>query len=103
MTNPAIPATSHDEGAAPLFYGSRLGQVAAGILRQRIGGIWPDLRRLSVLGIGFAEAFSLAVAGRGLCLRERDILPPQAGTRGGLQHRGDAAAVSRSGVRPASW
>ncbi len=36
------------------FYRSRLGRVAARILRSRIRALWPDARGLSILGLGYA-------------------------------------------------
>lgn len=39
------------------FYETALGQVARRILRQHIREIWPDVKGLSVLGLGFATPF----------------------------------------------
>ena len=39
------------------FYASRGGRVAARLLRRRISGVWPDLARLRVLGLGHAQPF----------------------------------------------
>jgi SAM-dependent methyltransferase len=47
----------HDEAAAPAFYASRLGDVAASTIRQRIRRLWPDLTGQSLLGIGYPAPF----------------------------------------------
>lgn len=39
------------------FYSSSLGRLAQQILAQRIKNIWPDVRGLSVLGLGYAVPF----------------------------------------------
>ncbi len=39
------------------FYASRGGRVAARLLRRRISGVWPDLSRLRVLGLGHTQPF----------------------------------------------
>ncbi|MFC3230049.1 class I SAM-dependent methyltransferase [Marinibaculum pumilum] len=39
------------------FYGTALGQSARRILRGRIREFWPDLRRMHVLGLGYATPF----------------------------------------------
>ena len=39
------------------FYASRLGQVARRIIRRRLRSLWPDVRGLSVLGLGFATPY----------------------------------------------
>lgn len=39
------------------FYATRLGQVARRMLRRRVRLIWPDVRGLRVLGIGYAVPF----------------------------------------------
>ena len=39
------------------FYATGLGQAARGVVRQRLREVWPDVRGLSVLGLGFATPF----------------------------------------------
>lgn len=39
------------------FYETTLGQMAARVIRRRIREIWPDLRGLRVLGIGYATPY----------------------------------------------
>ncbi len=39
------------------FYASRLGQVARRMIRRRLRSLWPDVRGLSVLGLGFATPY----------------------------------------------
>ena len=46
-----------DAHAAADFYGTTRGVVAARLLRERLLGLWPDLRGQSVLGIGFAAPY----------------------------------------------
>ena len=52
MTTPA-----HADGYTAAFYDSRMGQVAATALRQRLSALWPDLAGQSVLGIGYPAPF----------------------------------------------
>ena len=50
--------TSHqDHGAAPAFYATPLGGVAAKLIGRRLGEIWPDRPGLSVLGVGYPAPF----------------------------------------------
>jgi SAM-dependent methyltransferase len=44
------------------FYGSSLGQVARRMIRQRARLIWPDLRGLSLLGLGYATPYLMPFA-----------------------------------------
>lgn len=46
-----------DVHAAADFYGTARGAVAARLLRERLALLWPDLRGLSVLGIGHAAPY----------------------------------------------
>ena len=39
------------------FYRSRLGQVARRLIRERIRLMWPDVRGMSVLGLGYATPY----------------------------------------------
>jgi len=39
------------------FYGLRLGQVARHLLRHRIRRLWPDVRGLDILGLGYATPY----------------------------------------------
>jgi SAM-dependent methyltransferase len=39
------------------FYSSPGGQVAARLLRRRLRALWPDLRGLSLLGLGYASPY----------------------------------------------
>lgn len=39
------------------FYDDRLGQVARRMIRRRVREIWPDVRGLAVLGLGFATPY----------------------------------------------
>ncbi|KJS35002.1 MAG: methyltransferase type 11 [Rhodospirillaceae bacterium BRH_c57] len=39
------------------FYASRLGQVARRLVRRRVRRIWPDVRGMRMLGVGFATPF----------------------------------------------
>ncbi|GAN62781.1 methyltransferase [Acetobacter indonesiensis NRIC 0313] len=58
------------------FYNSHEGAVCAALIRERLQWFWPDLRRQSVLGVGFAQPYLSAWRGRGaLCVSA--ILPSQ--------------------------
>ena len=39
------------------FYQSRLGQVARRLIRRRMREIWPDVRGMTVLGMGYATPY----------------------------------------------
>src|SRR5512147_723111 len=39
------------------FYASSLGRVARRMIGRRIRMLWPDVRRLSILGLGYAAPF----------------------------------------------
>lgn len=39
------------------FYGSRLGQAVRRLLRQRLRALWPDIRGLRLLGLGYATPY----------------------------------------------
>ncbi len=43
--------------AAGDFYGTALGAVAARLLRERLGLLWPDCAGLSVLGVGYTAPY----------------------------------------------
>ncbi len=44
-------------GSAAAFYATPRGETAAAVLNDRLGAFWPDLRGMSVLGLGFAEPY----------------------------------------------
>ena len=46
-----------DAHAAAEFYGTARGAVAARLIRARLDEIWPDLRGMSVLGIGYTAPY----------------------------------------------
>ena len=54
------------------FYGTARGTVAAQLLRQRLGALWPDARGHAVLGIGYTAPY----------LRLWPTTPSLAATRG---------------------
>ena len=43
--------------SAASFYATARGQVAARVLRARIAALWPELRGLAVLGLGFPQPY----------------------------------------------
>src|SRR4051812_50112376 len=45
------------------FYRSGLGQVARRMIRRAIQRVWPDLRGMRLLGLGYATPFLSALAG----------------------------------------
>ncbi len=59
------------------FYQSRLGQVARRMIRRRIRAIWPDLRGLTVVGLGYATPYLRAV--RDEAARAVAVMPAQQG------------------------
>ena len=46
------------------FYRSALGQVARRMIRRAIQRVWPDLRGMRLLGLGYATPFLPALSGR---------------------------------------
>ena len=46
-----------DAHTASQFYGSARGGVACRLLRERLVDVWPDLTRLSVLGLGYTSPY----------------------------------------------
>ena len=53
-----MTSAAHSEThAAPAFYASPTGQMAAAALRARLRALWPDLAGQSVLGIGYPAPF----------------------------------------------
>ena len=46
-----------DAHTASQFYGSVRGSVACRLLRERLVEVWPDLARLSVLGLGYTAPY----------------------------------------------
>jgi SAM-dependent methyltransferase len=46
-----------DVGELQAFYDSQLGQTARRLIRQRLREVWPSVRGLSVLGLGFATPY----------------------------------------------
>ena len=47
----------HDVVDLNAFYGGRLGQVARRMIRRRLRALWPDVRGLSLLGLGYATPY----------------------------------------------
>lgn len=39
------------------FYDRRLGTIARQMIRRRIGGLWPDVKGLNLLGLGYATPY----------------------------------------------
>ncbi len=50
-------ATASDAHDVSRFYGSDAGAAAGRILRAHLAGVWPDLRRQRVLGLGFVAPY----------------------------------------------
>ena len=44
-------------GSAAAFYATPRGETASAVLKDRLSAFWPDLRGMSVLGLGFAEPY----------------------------------------------
>ena len=49
--------TTDGEPSAEAFYATPRGQIAAGVIAQRLSLIWPEVAGLSVLGIGYPAPF----------------------------------------------
>src|SRR5258706_6765545 len=66
------------------FYRGPLGQVARRMIRRAIQRVWPDLRGMRLLGLGYATPFLPALAGE----TERTVALMPA-SPGGLAWPGD--------------
>lgn len=53
-TDAQMGSDTHD---APAFYQGETGAVAGEVLRAHLAGMWPDLRRQHVLGLGFVAPY----------------------------------------------
>ena len=59
------------------FYGSRLGQVARKLLRRRIRQMWPDVRGMDLLGLGYSSPYLQQF--QGAATRAIAFMPAQQG------------------------
>jgi SAM-dependent methyltransferase len=66
-----------DTQAASEFYASRQGAVAARLVRDRLGKLWPEVRGQAVLGVGYAAPYLRLW--REQAARCIAVVPPQVG------------------------
>lgn len=80
------------------FYESRLGQVARRMIRRRIRLIWPDLRGMRLLGLGYAAPYLKMF--REEAERVVAVMPSSQGVLGWPQDGPNAVALADEGELP---
>ncbi|MGH7046189.1 MAG: class I SAM-dependent methyltransferase [Stellaceae bacterium] len=80
------------------FYLTGLGQVARRMIRRTIRGIWPDLRAMRLLGIGYPTPFLSALAGE--TERTVALMPAQQGVLGWPADGRNLVALADEGELP---
>jgi SAM-dependent methyltransferase len=80
------------------FYQTGLGRVARRMIRRSIRGIWPDLRAMRLLGIGYPTPFFSAIAGE----TERTIalMPASQGVLGWSLDSGNVVVLAEESELP---
>ena len=80
------------------FYQTGLGQVARRMIRRTIRGIWPDLRGMRLLGIGYATPFLSAIANE--TERTVALMPASQGVLSWAPEGGNVVALAEEGELP---
>jgi SAM-dependent methyltransferase len=80
------------------FYRSTLGQIARRIIRRAIRRVWPDLRGLRLLGLGYATPFLSALAGESE--RTVAVMPASLGVLGWPSEAANLVALAEEGELP---
>ena len=80
------------------FYQTALGQVARRMIRRTIRVIWPDLRGMRLLGIGYATPFLSAVAAD--TERTAALMPASQGVLGWAPDGGNVVALAEEDELP---
>jgi SAM-dependent methyltransferase len=57
MDLPYIPCMSGEVHGLPEFYRAPLGRVAARLVRARVAALWPEIKGLELLGMGWAAPY----------------------------------------------
>jgi SAM-dependent methyltransferase len=80
------------------FYQTGLGQVARRMIRRTIRGIWPDLRGMRLLGIGYATPFLSVIANE--TERTVALMPASQGVLSWAPDGGNVVALAEEGELP---
>jgi SAM-dependent methyltransferase len=80
------------------FYQTALGQVARRMIRRTIRAIWPDLRDLRLLGIGYATPFLSAISAG--TERTVALMPASQGVLGWALEAGNVVALAEESELP---
>jgi SAM-dependent methyltransferase len=80
------------------FYQTGLGRVARRMIRRTLRGIWPDLRAMRLLGIGYATPFLSAISPESE--RTVALMPASQGVLGWSPDGGNLVALSEEGELP---
>ncbi len=82
------------------FYQTGLGQVARRMIRRSIRNIWPDLRGMRLLGIGYATPFLSAISAD--TERTAALMPASQGVLGWAPEGGNVVVLADEGELPFS-
>ena len=82
------------------FYQTGLGQVARRMIRRTIRNIWPDLRAMRLLGIGYATPFLSAISAD--TERTVALMPASQGVLGWAPEGGNVVVLADEGELPFS-
>ena len=80
------------------FYRSMLGQIARRMIRRAIRRVWPDLRGMRLLGLGYATPFLSALAGE--TERTLAVMPASLGVLGWPADGANLVALAEEGELP---
>jgi SAM-dependent methyltransferase len=80
------------------FYQTALGQVARRMIRRTVRGIWPDLRGLRLLGIGYPTPYLSAISTE--TERTVALMPASQGVLGWSLEAGNVVALAEEGELP---
>jgi SAM-dependent methyltransferase len=80
------------------FYQTSLGQVARRMIRRTIRGMWPDLRAMNLLGIGYVTPFLTAISAE--TERTLALMPATQGVLGWATGGGNLAALADENELP---
>jgi hypothetical protein len=87
-----------DVGELQTFYDSHAGQIARRLIRQRLREVWPNVRGLSVLGLGFATPYLRPFVGE--AERVIALMPAQQGISHWPTGSANLAALTEEATLP---
>jgi SAM-dependent methyltransferase len=80
------------------FYKTGLGRVARRMIRRSIGSIWPDLRAMRLLGIGYPTPFLSAISAE--AERSVALMPASQGVLGWAPYGGNVVVLAEETELP---